>query len=77
VHTTKTLFLLLNSLLHILILPPCLFSFTFSFFDHSELFLSHLHQVAIFIHIPTVISTEFTQFCRPVENTELHLEHES
>jgi hypothetical protein len=38
VHTPKALFLLLNSLLHILIPPACLFSFTFASFGHSEFF---------------------------------------
>jgi hypothetical protein len=37
VHTDKTLFLLLNSILHLLI-PPCIFSFTFASFNHSEFF---------------------------------------
>jgi hypothetical protein len=38
VHMLKSLFLLLNSLVHLLIPPPCLFSFTFAPFGHSESF---------------------------------------
>jgi hypothetical protein len=56
VHTPKLFFLLHNSLLHLLIPPPCLFSFTFVSFGHFEFFWSsfsnasgHLHPHAICI----------------------------
>jgi hypothetical protein len=50
VYTPKPLFLLLNSILHLLIPPTCLFSFTFAFFGHSEFFLSHFSNVSKHLH---------------------------
>jgi hypothetical protein len=50
VHMPKALFLLPNSLLHLLIPPPCLFSFTLASFGHSELFWSHFSNANGHLH---------------------------
>jgi hypothetical protein len=59
VHTLKSFFLLHNSLLHLLILPPCLFSFTFNSFGYFEFFWIHFSNARDHLHPYAICISSF------------------
>jgi hypothetical protein len=58
-HTAKALFLLLNSLLHLLIPPPCLFSFVLASFSQSEFITCHFCNTSGHLHPYAICITSF------------------
>jgi hypothetical protein len=59
-HTHKSLFLLLNNLLHVIIPSPCLFSFTLVSFSHFDLLCGNFSNASGHLHPHCVSITSFT-----------------
>jgi hypothetical protein len=57
----KILFLLFNSLLHLLIPPPFLISFTLASFSHSELLWEHFSNASDHLQLHVICITSFMQ----------------